>query len=245
MKRNSKYFQNMSRIMLLFVFLGFAPSFYLKPLMGDYHFYPDGLPIPHIIHGIILTAWYVLLTMQTSFIQTNRIRIHQKFGWFAAFWALLVIISTIWVIFLFPKRMINLAHQLQSSVEEVEPGLAFILWLDVFMCVLFVAFLIIAIVKRHQPAIHKRLMLYTGLVFIFAATNRLAGIISHLAELNISMPLGLLILLALTASLLIHDRNVHGKILPVSWWCFGLYWIASVLSMFISNTEWGAGISDI
>ncbi|TPV32776.1 hypothetical protein FJ651_10700 [Paucihalobacter ruber] len=235
----------MSRIMLVFVFLGFAPSFYLKPLIGDYPFYPDGLPWPHIIHGIILTVWYVLLVLQTGFIQSNRIQIHQKLGWFGASWALLVVASTVWVIFLFPNRMIKLANQLQSTVEEVEPGLAFILWLDVFMCLLFIAFLSMAILKRNQPAIHKRLMLYTGLVFIFAATNRFAGIISHLTDLPLSMPLGLLILLVLTGSLLFHDRKTQGRILPVSWWCFGLYWVASVLSMVISNTNWGAGIVDI
>ncbi|GGD31549.1 hypothetical protein GCM10011343_22150 [Flavobacterium orientale] len=135
--------------------------------------------------------------------------------------------------------MQSLAQQLQSTVDEVEPGLTFILWLDVFMCLLFIGFLTTAIVKRNEAAIHKRLMLYTGLVFIFAATNRMAGSIGFITGLDISMPLGLLLLLSLTGSLLIHDRKTQGKILSVSWWCFGLYWLCVVLSLVISGSEWG------
>jgi len=245
MEVRSKYFHYMSRIMLLFVFLGFAPSFYLKPLMGEYFLYPNGLPFPHIVHGCILTIWYVFLVVQTGFIRSDRYQLHQKAGWFGAFWAVMVVASTLWVIAVFPARMKSLAEQLQSAVEEVEPGLAFILWLDIFMCILFVVFLTVGIISRHRPQIHKRLLLYTGLVFIFAATNRLAGTIGYLSGLEISMPLGLLILLSLTASLLVHDRQSYGRILPVSWWCFGLYWMATVLGFVISNTSWGAAIFGI
>lgn len=239
MKKRSNYFQNMSKLMLLFVFLGFAPSFYLKFLISDYPFYPDGLPLPHIIHGIILTVWYTFLVLQTQLIQSGRFSQHKQLGMFGVGWAVFVITSTIWVISVFPKRMEHLAQQLQSTVEEVEPGLSFILWLDVFMCVLFVVFLTIAFFKRHQASIHKRLMLFTGLVFIFAATNRMAGSISHITNLDISMPLGLLLLLSLTGSLLLHDYKTIGKILPISLWCFGLYWICVVLSFVISVTEYG------
>lgn len=235
----------MTNIMLLFVFLGFAPSFYLKFLIGDYSFYPDGLPWAHIIHGVILTVWYVFLAVQTSLIQSHRVHLHQRLGWLGAGWAVLVITSTVWVISIFPNRMKILAQQLQSSVEEVEPGLSFILWLDVLMSILFIAFLTTAIARRSKPDIHKRLMLYTGLVFIFAATNRMAGSIGQITGSNIGMPLGILILLALTASLLIHDRKTHGKILPVSWWCFGLYWLAIAMSILISGTPWGEAIADI
>lgn len=237
MKTQSLYFRNMSRTLLLLVFLGFAPSFYLKFLLDNNSFYPDGLPLPHVVHGIILTVWYAFLVLQTSLIQSNRYRLHQRLGWFGAGWAVLVVASTVWVISLFPKRMEHLAQQLQTTVEEIEPGLSFILWLDVFMCLLFVGFLTTAIVKRNEAAIHKRLMLYTGLVFIFAATNRMAGSITSITGLDISMPLGLLLLVSLTGSLLLHDRKTHGKIMGVSWWCFGLYWVSVVLSLVISSSD--------
>jgi uncharacterized integral membrane protein len=237
MKNRSTYFRNMSRILLLFVFLGFAPSFYLKFLLDEHSFYPDGLPLPHVIHGIILTVWYVFLVVQTGLIESNRFNLHQRLGWFGAVWAVLVLVSTVWVISVFPNRMQSLAHQLQSTVDEVEPGLTFILWLDVFMCLLFIGFLTTAIVKRNEAAIHKRLMLYTGLVFIFAATNRMAGSIAYITGLDISMPLGLLLLVSLTGSLLLHDRKAYGRILGVSWWCFGLYWAGVILSLVISSSD--------
>jgi len=74
----------MSRILLLLVFLGFAPSFYLKFLLDNNSFYPDGLPLPHVVHGIILTVWYVFLVLQSSLIQSNRYSLHQRLGWFGA-----------------------------------------------------------------------------------------------------------------------------------------------------------------
>lgn len=242
MKSRTSYFHNMSRIMLLFVFLGFAPSFYLKFLVDEHYYYPNGLPLPHIVHGIILTVWYALLVIQTGLINTNRIQQHQRLGRFGIAWAALVIASTVWVISVFPKRMENLAQQLQSTIDEVEPGLSFLLWLDTFMCLLFVAFLITAVAKRKQSDIHKRLMLFTGLVFIFAATNRMAGSIANITSMNIAMPLGVLILLLLTTSLLFHDRKTLGKVLPVSWWCFSLYWISVALSMALSASPWGNSV---
>lgn len=246
MKSKTTYFQNMSRIMLALVFLGFAPSFYLKALVEEQFYYPDGLPVPHMIHGFILTIWYIFLVIQTNLIQTRRIALHQRLGRFGVVWATFVLSSTIWVISVFPNRMNILATQLQSTVGEVEPGLASILWLDVFMSLLFIVFLITAIIKRNQADIHKRLMLYTGLVYIFAATNRLAGTIGEITGVSmIIMPIGALILLMLTASLLVHDRRMYGKILPVSWWCFGAYWAFTILSQVISNTAWGGTIVGI
>lgn len=235
----------MHSILLLLVFLGFAPSFYLKLLVTDQPFYPNGLPTPHIVHGIILTVWYIFLVMQARWIALKNISVHKKFGWFGATWAVLALLSTVYTISIFPERMVALAQQLNSTVEEIEPGLVSILWLDVFMSVLFVSFLILAILKRNKPDTHKRLMFYTGLVFIFAATNRIAGSIAQLTESNISLVIGPVILLVLSASILVYDYKTRKKILAVSWWCFGLYWLAIVTSLVVAGMPFGASILNI
>ncbi|MBX2965551.1 MAG: hypothetical protein KF845_05350 [Cyclobacteriaceae bacterium] len=239
------YFHHMNWTMLVLVFLGFAPSFYLKPLVAEQPFYPNGLPVPYIVHGIILTVWYVFMVVQTTLIKNKKIATHRKLGWFGAAWAVLVVLSTVYAVTIFPGRMVALAQQLNSTVDEVEPGLVFILWLDIFMCTLFVAFIIIAIIQRLKPDIHKRFILYTGLVFIFAASNRVAGTIAYLTDSSINLVLGPLILLVLTASLLVHDYKTQKRILPVSWWCFGLYWLAMILSFVIAGTDFGKSILNI
>jgi hypothetical protein len=235
----------MHTVFLVLVFLGFAPSFYLKFLIADQPFYPNGLPTPHIIHGIILTVWYIFLVVQARWIAVRNISLHKKMGWFGAAWAALVLLSTVYTISIFPERMVALAQQLNSTVEETEPGLVAILWLDVFMSVLFVLFLMLAILKRKKPDTHKRLMFYTGLVFIFAATNRIAGSIAQLTESNISLVTGPVILLVLSASILVYDYKTRKKILAVSWWCFGLYWLAIATSLIVAGMPFGASILNI
>lgn len=245
MESRSNYFHIMFWIMLVLVFIGFAPSFYLKTLVPEQPLYPDGLPNAYIFHGITLTIWYIFLVLQSGWIKYRKIQIHRKMGWFGAFWAVLVLASTIWVITVFPDRIEQLAQQQNTTVDDVEPGLISILWLDIFMSALFISCITIAIIKRGHSIMHKRLMLYAGISFIFAAVFRVGGIISYLGAGGVGMVVSLLILLALTVSLLIHDYQKLGKIQPVSWWCFAVYWLSFVLSNVIAETSLGSIVLNI
>jgi hypothetical protein len=239
MTKRSNYFDSVYWILLIVVFLGFAPSFYLKFFVTDQPFYPTGLPIPHVVHGIILTIWYIFLVVQSRWITVNDFSTHRKTGWFGVAWAVLVIVSTVWVISIFPDRMVTLAHQTNSTVEELEPDLLRILWMDIFMSILFIAFFLTGIIKRNTPHIHKRVMLYTGIVFLFAATGRLGGITSYYLNPIIGFVIGVGILFALTVSLLIYDYRQHKKIHRISWICFALYWGLTFLSFYIAETAFG------
>ncbi len=234
------YFYTMPCIFLLLVFLGFAPSFYLKFLITDQPFYPNGLPTVHIVHGIILTMWYIFLVMQARWITVKNISIHRKVGWLGAVWAVLVIASTVWVVSVFPDRMVVLAQQTNATVDEIEPNLLQLLWLDLFMGVLFVAFVVTGIIKRNTAHIHKRVMLYTGIVFLFAAVARLGGIIGHFTFPALGFIVNLGVLLGITISLLVHDYRTYKKIYPVSWICFVLYWGLTFLSFYMPQTKIGS-----
>jgi hypothetical protein len=233
------YFYLVSCILLVLVFLGFAPSFYLQFLVTDHTFYPNGLPIPHIVHGIILTTWYIFLVVQARWIAVKNISTHRKMGWFGAGWAVLVVTSTWWVISVFPDRLVALAQQTNSTVEELEPNLIQILWLDIFMSILFVTFTLTGIIKRNTPHIHKRVMLYTGIVFLFAATARLGGTIGYVASPTLGFMVSVGSLFGLTVSLLVHDYRQHKKIFRVSWICFVLYWGLTFLSFYMAQTTFG------
>jgi hypothetical protein len=82
-------------------------------------------------------------------------------------------------------------------------------------------------------------MLYSGLVFLFAATGRIGGTISFLLEMEVGPLVGFVLLMGLTSSLLVYDYRAKGKVLPVSWICFGSYWLAIILSLSICKSEWG------
>lgn len=237
----SSFFKVMSWIFLGLVFIGFAPSFYLKFLVDDQPFYPKGLPVPYMLHGLVLTVWYVLLVIQTTLIQNRNLKLHRKLGVLGAFWAFLVLISTFWVISLFPARMAELANDLGKTVEEVEPGLSGILWLDFFMSLLFVGFVSLGISERRNPDVHKRLMFFSGLVFLFAAVFRVGGIVGFLTGISAGPILGLVILLLISTTILFHDKKRFGKVLSLTWFCFGVYWLAIITSFVLGESDWGKG----
>jgi hypothetical protein len=234
---NPSFFKVMSWIFLGLVFIGFAPSFYLKFLLEEQPFYPKGLPFPYILHGFVLTIWYVLLVFQATFIENRKLNLHSKMGYFGAFWAFAVLISTFWVISLFPARMAELANDLGKTIEEVEPGLSGILWLDFFMCLLFVGFVGIGISERNNTVVHKRMMFFSGLVFLFAAVFRVGGIIGFLTGIDAGPILGLGMLLMISTSLLFHDKNKFGRVLSLTWICFGTYWLAIIASFILGESD--------
>jgi uncharacterized membrane protein YozB (DUF420 family) len=241
----SNYFHTMAVLMLVIVFLGFAPSFFLRPIMPDDGFYPDGLPWPHVIHGLILTVWYVFLVAQTALVKSRNIRLHQRLGRAGAVWALLVLGSTAWVVKVFPRRMQELAAQQGTTVAELEPNLASILWMDLFMGLLFVVFTGLAIIRRRQAALHKRLMLFSGIVFLFAATSRIGGTLVQFTGIGPLGLVGFVLLLALSVSVLVYDRRQEGRILLVSGLCFGAYWTLIVLAVALSFTDAGDRITGL
>lgn len=234
------YFFVMFCILLGIVILAFTPTFYLRSQFPQPEVLQmERLPNTFIIHGIILTVWYIFLVLQAGMIQFKKAHWHRKLGWLGAVFAVLVLISTAIVVTNFPGRMAALSYDLEIPIETLEPGLPLLIWLDIFMSVLFAAFVTIAILKRNSIEIHKRLMLYAGIVYIFAATGRIGGIISHLSKQDVGIVVDILLLLSLTSSLLFFDYFSRKRILPVSWLCFILYWVAVVLSILISGTEFG------
>ena len=234
-----RYFRTMSWVLLALVFIGFAPSFYLGFLVDDHPLYPRGLPWAYIVHGVTLTGWYLLFVVQSSLIGSGNRALHRRLGTLGAAWAAIVLATTWWVIRMFPNRMQELALETGRTVEEVEPGLAGILWLDVFMSLLFLGFVAGGILRRSQPREHKRFMLFAGLAFLFAAVFRVSGIVGEVTGVAFGPLLGLLILVLLWLSVVVHDRRREGRVLAVTWTGLGLYWLAVVSSFVLGGSAGG------
>jgi hypothetical protein len=234
-----RYFRTMSWVFLVLVFIGFAPSFYLGFLVDDHPLYPRGLPWAYIVHGVALTGWYLLFVVQSSLIVSGNRALHKRLGTLGAAWAAGVLATTWWAISIFPNRMQELALDTGRTVEEVEPGLAGILWLDVFMSLLFLGFVAGGVIRRNRRREHRRLMLFAGLAFLFAAVFRLSGMVGQLTGLAFGPLLGLLILVLLWGSVLVHDRRKEGRILAVTWTGFTLYWLSVVSSFVLGGSAGG------
>ncbi len=75
-------------VLLVVVLLGFSPSFYLR---SAFH-HVTQLPTLLYVHGAALTAWFLLTLVQGQMIRTQRLRLHRRFGYFAASYAAVVIV---------------------------------------------------------------------------------------------------------------------------------------------------------
>ena len=60
---------------ILLVFIGFARSFYLKPLF-------ETPPISNLLllHGVIMTLWFILFVVQMRLVATGRTHLHRQTG---------------------------------------------------------------------------------------------------------------------------------------------------------------------
>ena len=62
------------------VFVGFSPTFYLKPLFAM----PGELSALRIVHGTVFSAWIALFVAQTWLVATDRRDVHRTLGAFGA-----------------------------------------------------------------------------------------------------------------------------------------------------------------
>src|SRR5262249_31657957 len=67
------FYTGMSIAIILTVFVGFAPTYYLKGYFG-------GAPLTPLVqvHGLVFTCWILLFFTQTALIARHRIGIHRR-----------------------------------------------------------------------------------------------------------------------------------------------------------------------
>ncbi|MEQ1911584.1 MAG: hypothetical protein ABMA15_22395 [Vicinamibacterales bacterium] len=78
-----------SGVMLAGVLIGFAPTFFLRPAFLD-----SPLPLLLVVHGIVMTAWHLMLPAQSYLAETRRLRWHRPLGWASV--AVAVLIMSWW-----------------------------------------------------------------------------------------------------------------------------------------------------
>jgi hypothetical protein len=72
----ARFYLTMSAISAALIFLGFAPSFYLKPVIHA----PPPLTLLTITHGVVFTAWTLLFVTQSALIAYQKPAPHRQLG---------------------------------------------------------------------------------------------------------------------------------------------------------------------
>src|ERR1700737_2921344 len=84
---DQSFFVGITTAIVIFVFVGFARTFYLHRLFG--------VPAPTsfmAFHGSLMSGWILLLFAQTALITLNRVHWHRRLGVVGAFYAVLIVI---------------------------------------------------------------------------------------------------------------------------------------------------------
>jgi len=198
------FYLSMSLASVVAVFIGFAPTYYLKAYFGA----PALRPLVQL-HGFLFTSWIVLFVVQTALVASHQVRVHRRLGVVGAWLAgLIAIVGTTTAIA--SGRRTYLADSLGASTFLAVP-LADML--------VFAVLAAAAIYYRRRPDTHKRLMMLAtiGLLDAAIARWRLGFIQSN--GLAFFVVTDLFVVAAIIYDLVtrrrVHPANVYGGVLLI------------------------------
>ena len=226
-----KFYSRMAIFLVVVVFLGFAPSFYLRGIVPAYPRPNPTLPPGVMFHGLMFTLWMALLVVQTQLVSTRRVENHMKLGTAAMLLAIALLpmmyLTAVWAV---PR-------------ESHPPFTDSLNWTAIPLAVIpAFGFLIYeAWRRRKQAQWHKRLML--GATIMFAAGPGFSRIPlappsfwGFTAQLLIGTAL-------LYAPLFMWDRRTQGKVHRATWTGYAVATAAAVIPLALIYTNSWAGIA--
>lgn len=194
----------LATLQLVIVVAGFAPTYYARPATLP------PLPPSFAWHGRVLTAWYLLVIVQSGLIGLRRreatLRLHKRLGLLSLAVAVAVIYSGVGVAFEF--------YQSGSETEVLSP--AGILTANLMNLFGFAVCFSAGIAYRKNRELHKRYLTLAGVVMIGPAAFRLA------VNCNLPPPVSLVVQLGLVGAMFAYDRLQLRRISTPNWVAVGL-----------------------
>src|SRR5947209_10078315 len=151
------FFSGMAALLLVTVFAGFAPSYYLAGVFRA----PLPSPIIHV-HGAVFSCWILLLITQASLVSAGRVDIHRRLGIAGFALACLMVV-------------VGVLAATNALVRNFPPGrdaLAFFI-VPVTDMVVFPVLILFAFRARSNPQVHKRIILVATIALMTAPIARL------------------------------------------------------------------------
>jgi hypothetical protein len=226
-----KFYSRMAIFLVVVVFIGFAPSFYLKGIVPPYPRPNPTLPPTVMFHGLMFTLWMALLVLQTQLIATRRTETHMKLGKATMLLAIALVpimyVTAVWGV---------ARHSHPPFTDDLN-------WTAIPLAVIpAFAFLVYqAWRRRKQAQWHKRLML--GATILFAAGpgfGRIPLAPPTFWAFAIQLLAGIALLFA---PLFIWDRRTEGKVHPATWTGYGVANAAAIIPLTLIYTNSWAGIA--
>lgn len=212
--RQPHFYRLVALLALAVMLVGFAPSFFLKPLFHK----PPQLTLLLVVHGTIMAAWFALFLVQAQLAATRNLTMHRRLGVAGVALAAAVLVAGTTV-------AITGARMGHSPGPPPLQFLAIPL-LDMAVFAILVGS---ALHFRRRTDIHKRLMLLAFVGLLTAAVARIP-----LVHNNILFAFGSMLLIA-TACVAwdsLRNRRLH----PAFGWGFALLALSWPLRLWLSGT---------
>jgi hypothetical protein len=214
-RRNRVFFTALPIAMMTAVFVGFAPTYYLKSAYGT-----PALSALYHVHGLLFTAWMLLLIAQAALVAARRTPLHRRIGTGGGVLAAAMVPAALAV-------TIDLGRR-----GATVPGLSPVEFMIVPFAtvIVFPALVGAALWLRRQPEAHKRLMLIATMELTPAGFGRWPVLVPY-------GPLGFfgvndVFILAIAA----YDWATRGRVHPATIWG-GLFLVGSqVLRIVLGGT---------
>ncbi len=182
----------------LVVFVGFAPSFYLR---GFFH--EPALTSLMVAHGTVASAWIGLLLTQSLLVRTGNVHLHRRLGILGAGLAAAMVLLGVWTALVAAAR-----GTIGDRVHA--PPLEFLI-VPLGQIVIFGVLTGVALLLRHRPEAHRRLMIVATIHLTAPAVVRAAQGMFHVAS---PLP-ALVVAIALVILCIVHDAMTRGRVHPV------------------------------
>jgi hypothetical protein len=161
--RDRVFFTSMAAIVLVVIFIGFAPSYYLRGILPAPHPYEAISPVV-MLHGLVFSAWVILFGIQASLVATNRVAVHRRLG----------TVGMVLIAIMIPLAILTALQGVDRPFSR-PPGIPGLTWLAVPLLDIpvFGGLIVAALAFRRTPAIHKRLMLIAMIDLLQPALGRI------------------------------------------------------------------------
>jgi hypothetical protein len=213
------FYLTMTLGIVLTVYVGFARSFFLRPLFPAW---PSPAEPIFYLHGAVFSAWCVLLVVQSALVTGGRTPLHRRLGvWGAVLAGVMVALGT--------HAALAGARRPTGFVGVPVPALQF-LAVPIFDMVLFGSFVALAVAKRRDSQAHKRWMLLATLNLVTAAIARWPGVSGGSPLLFFGLSDLFLV------PLVLWDFKTRGRLHPATAWGAAAIVLSQPLRLAISAT---------
>lgn len=220
------FFFWMTVLMAVFVFGGFGMTYWLPLATGSF---PPAPPVVHL-HGLVFSAWMVLLVVQATLVGTRNVALHRSLGTFGIALATAVV---------FMGALITL---LSGVATRETPGGNYYhgMYLGIMAVTGFGLLFTLAIRAVRTPEVHKRMILFALLPLLPPGIHRMYMVPFGLSIFPV-LPM-YLTLDAMALAILLHEWRRTGRIGVYSWVGAGWLLLQQLLHYPATHSEWFAAV---